>query len=194
MPALVLASTSPYRKKLLARLCLPFEVAAPACDEDALKAELALAPEELCLALARAKAESLRARYPEAVILGGDQLVELDGDVLGKPGTAERALQQLVQLRGRSHRLLTAMVLRGPGDASFEHLDVHVLHMAMLSHDALARYVARDQPLDCAGSYKIEAHGVALLERVVGDDPSAIEGLPLMALARALRQLGFAVP
>jgi septum formation protein len=194
MPALVLASTSPYRKKLLARLGLPFEAIAPDCDEDQLKAGLRLEPAALALTLARAKAESLRASQPGAVIVGGDQLVELDGDVLGKPGTAERAVAQLGRLRGRSHRLLTAMVLALPDGSVREHLDVHTLTMAALSDDALTRYVASDLPLDCAGSYKIESRGVALLTQVEGHDPSAIEGLPLMALASALRGLGFQIP
>jgi septum formation protein len=194
MPELVLASTSPYRRQLIERLHVPYRAEAPRCDEDALKARLALPPGPLALALAREKAASLRALFPGALILGGDQLVELDGAVLGKPGSTEAAVAQLRRLRGRTHRLLTAMVLLAPDGRVLEHLDVHELAMAELTDLAIARYVERDQPLDCAGSYKIEQLGISLFERIAGEDATAIMGLPLMALARSLRALGFAVP
>jgi septum formation protein len=196
MPALVLASTSPYRRQLIARLGLSCSVVAPSCDEEALK-DARLAPDALAAYLALEKARSVVDQFasmPDAHILGSDQLVELDGEVLGKPGTAERAVAQLTQLAGRSHRLITAFALLCPDGTLVQHVDVHVLHMRALTQPELARYVSIDQPLDCAGSYKIESLGIALVERIEGADFSAIMGLPLIALTSALRARGFAVP
>lgn len=192
-PKLVLASTSVYRRALLERLGVAFTAVAPSCDEEALK-DPALSPAALAAHLAREKARSVAASWPEAFVLGSDQLVEVDGEILGKPGTAEAALGQLMRLSGRAHRLVTAFALvRSDGWLS-EHLDVHTLHMRALSRTELERYVASDRPLDCAGSYKIEAAGIALFERIEGADFTAITGLPLMALTSLLRELGFAVP
>lgn len=192
MHTLVLASTSVYRRELLSRLGVPFTAAAPACDEEALK-DPTLSPPALAAHLAREKARSLVPRWPQAYILGSDQLVEIDGAVLGKPGTAERATQQLLQLSGRSHRLVTAFALVGPGDAIAEHVDIHTLHMRSLTRVECERYVAADRPLDCAGSYKIEARGIALMERIEGGDFTAIMGLPLIAVTTALRAHAFEV-
>lgn len=192
-PRLVLASTSKYRRELLARLGVPFESCAPACDEDALKDE-SKPPSHVASFLAREKAVSLRASHADAYVIGGDQLVDLDGRILGKPGTVERAELQLKLMRGRSHRLLTALALACPDGRVLEHLDVHVLTMRMLSDDEIARYVAREQPIDCAGSYKVESGGIALLARIEGEDFSAITGLPLITLTSLLRQEGFAIP
>lgn len=193
MPALVLASTSVYRRQLLARLGLPFEVAAPSCDEEALKDER---PDPVALAshLAKEKARSVAGQFAHAHVLGSDQLVEIDGEVLGKPGSAERAVLQLTKLAGRAHRLITAYAIVCPGGALLEHVDAHVLHMRALTRPELERYVRADQPLDCAGSYKIEALGIALFERIEGADFTAIMGLPLVALTSSLRAQGFAVP
>jgi septum formation protein len=193
MPTLVLASTSAYRRELLERLGVPFTAVAPSCDEDALK-DPALAPAALAVHLAREKARSLAASWPDAHILGADQLVDLEGEVLGKPGSREGALAQLTRLAGRSHRLVTAFALARPDGSLAEHLDVHTLHMRALSPAELERYVAADRPLDCAGSYKIEARGIALFERIEGADFTAITGLPLIALTTQLRAHGFAVP
>jgi septum formation protein len=193
MPALVLASTSVYRRELVGRLGVPCTSVAPSCDEEALKDDR-LAPAELALHLAREKARSVAAQWPDAHVLGSDQLVEVEGDILGKPGSAERALEQLTRLSGRAHRLITAYALMCPGGAVVEHVDVHVLHMRSLTRDELARYVSADQPLDCAGSYKIEARGITLVERIIGADFTAIMGLPLVALTTTLRAQGFVVP
>ncbi len=190
---LVLASTSPYRRLLIERLGIPFEADAPDCDEDALKRP-GLSPRELALMLARAKAQSLSSKHAGAYILGSDQLVDLDGKVLGKPHTIEGAIAQLRSMRGRCHQLITAMALVTPSGAIEEHLDVHTLAMRDLSDESLARYVERERPLDCAGSYKIESGGIALFERIEGADFSAITGLPLMALTGMLRKHGFVVP
>jgi septum formation protein len=190
---LVLASTSKYRRELVGRLGVPCTAVAPSCDEEALKDER-LAPAELALHLARAKARSVAGQWPAAHVLGSDQLVEIDGQILGKPGSAERALEMLTLLSGRAHRLITALVLLCPDGQVVEHVDTHVLHMRALTRDELARYVAADQPLDCAGSYKIEARGIALVERIDGADFTAIMGLPLVALTSALRAQGFTLP
>lgn len=192
-PRLVLASTSPYRSELLRRIGLRFEALAPRCDEEALK-RTEEAPAAQALQLALAKAESLREVAPDAFILGGDQLVEIDGEVLGKPHVVERAVAQLARLRGKTHRLLTAFVVLTPDGAQIAHLDTHQITLRALRDDEIERYVAHDRPLDCAGSYKIEALGIALCERIEGDDFSAITGLPLIALARVLREHGFDVP
>ena len=191
-PPLVLASTSRYRRELLARLGIPFSVRPAACDEEALK-DPALAPEALARFLARAKAESLRDAEPAAVVLGGDQVAALGDDVLGKPGTVEAAEAQLARLAGRTHVLFTAVALVH-GDRVLEHTDVTRLSMRPLSRAQIARYVAADAPLDCAGSYRLEARGIALFERIESDDHTAIVGLPLIALTSMLASLGYEVP
>jgi septum formation protein len=195
MPTLVLASSSVYRRQLLARLGVACTAVAPSCDEDAIKeAHVGLAHAELASELARAKAASVEAQWQDAHILGSDQLVEVEGEILGKPGTPKRAVAQLTQLAGKAHRLITAYALLCPDGSVLEHLDVHVLHMRALPRATLERYVSADEPLDCAGSYKIEARGIALFERIEGADFTAIMGLPLVALTTALRAQGFAVP
>jgi septum formation protein len=193
MQKLVLASSSIYRRELLGRLGVAFESCAPECDEEAMK-QPALAPRDYALHLARAKAESLRARFPDAYLLGSDQVVELDGKLLGKPHTSERATAQLRAMSGRAHRLVTAFSLLAPDDSCDEHVAVHTLHMRPLTAEAIARYVAADAPLDCAGSYKIEARGITLFSRIEGEDFSAITGLPLIALVTCLQARGFVVP
>lgn len=189
---LVLASTSPYRRALLERLGLAFSWHAPACDEEALKD--ARAPAELAVHLAREKALSLRAAMPNAFILGGDQLVELDGATLSKPGSVEAAVAQLMRLSGRRHQLWTAIALACPDGRVLTHLDEHALTLRALPEAAVRRYVLAERPLDCAGSYKIEGLGIALCERIEGEDFTAITGLPLIALCRMLREHGFEVP
>jgi septum formation protein len=192
-PRLILASTSAYRRELLSRLGLPFDTIAPPCDEEMLKRP-GEDPAQQALRLAREKAQSVAALDPAACVIGCDQLVDLDGQVLGKPGSAEAAVAQLLALQARPHRLLTALVLACPGGELLMHLDEHVLTMVALDRGAAQRYVAADAPLDCAGSYKIEARGIALFARVAGEDFSAITGLPLIALARLLRAQGFCIP
>lgn len=193
MPELVLASTSVYRRELVGRLGVSCRAVAPSCDEEALKGS-GLEPSALALHLAREKARSVAGQWRDAHVLGSDQLVEVEGEVLGKPGSAEGALAQLTRLSGRAHRLITAFALLCPDGAIVEHVDVHVLHMRSLTRAELARYVVADQPLDCAGSYKIEARGIALFERIEGSDFTAIMGLPLIALTSVLRAQGFSLP
>jgi septum formation protein len=198
LPEIVLASTSRYRRELLARLGLPFRVRAPAYDEEALKAELrgrdaALAPEVLTTRLAVAKAESLRDAEPAATIIGFDQVAALGAEVLEKPGTADRAILQLEKLAGKTHVLVTAVAVVHAGSV-LEHVDVTRLTMRPLTRDQIERYVATDAPLDCAGSYKLEQRGVTLFERIESADHSAITGLPLIALTSMLASIGYPVP
>lgn len=191
MPDLVLASTSAYRRKLLARLRLPFSQAAPGVDEQVVKQ--ALPATAAAAELARQKARAVASRHPQAVVVGGDQCACLDGAMLDKPGTAAAAVAQLRQLAGRTHELRTAVAIVHPR-GMVEWTDVTRLTMRALSTAEIDRYVAAEQPFDCAGSYKIEGLGIALFERIDGGDHSAIEGLPLLRLAAELRTLGFAVP
>ena len=192
-PPLILASTSRYRRALLERLGISFATEAPRCDEEALK-QPGMAPQALAEFLAEAKAASVAEAFPEAVVIGSDQLVALDDEVLGKPHTAPAAVDKLARLSGRSHRLITALVVAGPHGARRRHTDITTLAMRALDRAALTRYVAADQPLDCAGAYKLECRGIALFERIDSADHSAITGLPLIALTGILRDLGFAVP
>lgn len=192
MPDLVLASTSRYRRDLIARLGLPFRAVAPACDEEALKVP-GMAPRALAAMLALAKAESLRAAEPGAVIVGSDQIPALGDAALSKPGTAARAEAQLAMLAGQTHELVTAVAVVHLGGV-LSHVDVTRLTMRPLSDRQIARYVAADEPLDCAGSYRLEARGITLFSRIESDDHSAITGLPLIALTTMLISLGFEMP
>jgi septum formation protein len=191
---LILASTSPYRRDLLSRLGLPFACRAPLVDEDALKPALAgLDPAEIALRLAVAKARSVAIDAPEATVIGSDQLVAFEGQVLGKPGTAEAAIAQLLAMSGRSHQLVTALAVCRDGHEQ-THVDIATLTLRSLSRDEVARYVEADRPLDCAGAYKLERQGITLFERIEAADHSAITGLPLIALVTMLRACGYRVP
>ena len=187
---LVLASTSRYRRELLGRLALDFDAAAPGVDETARAGE---SPRSLAVRLARDKARAVAARTPQAVVIGSDQVADLDGAALGKPGTAERAFGQLRACSGREVVFHTAVCVAAPG-CEIEFLDRTVVRFRQLSDAEIARYLEREQPFDCAGSFKSEGLGAALFESIRNDDPTALIGLPLIALARALRELGFALP
>ena len=193
---LILASTSPYRRELLGRLGLPFRAMAPLCNEEQLK-DPAWTPRDLAERLAEAKARSLEAAHPRATIIGSDQVAALQYDnrwvILGKPGTPERAVEQLGQLSGRNHLLITALVVLHHGRV-LRHTDQTRLSMRDLPRDRLAAYVAADNPVDCAGAYKLEARGITLFDRIASEDHSAITGLPLIALTRLLATCGFVVP
>lgn len=193
MSSLILASTSPYRRQLLQRLGLAFECLAPDCDEEALK-DPRLAPAALAESLAVAKARSIAPQYPGACVIGSDQVACLDDAILGKPGSRERAIAQLSQLQGRTHALLTAVCVIAPDGSEQVFHDRTELDMLPFDTAALARYVDRDQPFDCAGAYKLEAGGIGLFAAIRSADHSAITGLPLLALAAHLRTLGFVIP
>lgn len=190
---LVLASTSRYRAELLRRLTPAFRQLDPRVDEARLPGE---APQALAARLALAKAQAVAARCPQALVIGSDQVAALDDAVLGKPGDAARACAQLGACSGRAVRFLTALALvdtRSTPPRTHTALDVTEVHFRPLAADDIARYVAREQPLDCAGSFKVEGLGIALFERVSCDDPTALVGLPLIALCRLLREAGVAV-
>jgi len=191
-PRLILASTSPYRRALLARLGIAFECIAPDTDEAALPGESALA---LVQRLARSKAESVAALRPGCVVLGSDQVALRGADRLGKPGTVERCVEQLAQSSGRNVEFLTAVhVLDSPHAREESHIDRTVVRFRELASEEIARYVAADRPLDCAGGFKAESLGIALFERIESEDPTGLTGLPLIWLCGALRRAGISVP
>lgn len=189
---LILASTSPYRRALLERLGLPFHAVAPGVDEDEFKLK-GLAPRDLSEALARAKGAAIAAQFPDATIIGSDQVAEVDGLILDKPGTFEAAVIQLQKLAGKEHRLITAIAVIHR-DMLVEHTDITTLTMRDLDKSSIRRYVEADRPLDCAGSYKLESRGITLFVKIDSQDHSAIVGLPLIALTTILRTLGFSIP
>jgi septum formation protein len=189
---IILGSTSRYRRELLERLRLPFECLAPQVDEEPYKNSGA-SPDSIASVLAIAKAESLAGLRPHAAIIGSDQVVDCDGEVIGKPGSIEAAIEQLERLSGREHRLITAVAV-WCGYHTQLHVDSTLLVMRELSRSEIERYVERDQPLDCAGAYKIESLGITLFDAIESSDQTAIVGLPLIATTRMLRQLGRDLP
>jgi septum formation protein len=191
-PALILASTSPYRRTLLSRLRLPFECIAPAVDEAPVPQE---GPLERAQRLALAKATAVAAQRPGSTVIGGDQVAICAGEVLDKPGTTARCRQQLERLSAGAATFYTAVaVLPAEHGAALQFADTTTVYFRTLSAAEIERYIAAEQPLDCAGGFRAESLGIALFERVVTTDPTALIGLPLIALARALRQLGYALP
>lgn len=192
MADLVLASTSHSRRALLKRLGLTFRCRVPLVREEDWKLG-DWGPRELAEQLALAKAESLREVEPEATLIGSDQLVSFEGRVFGKPATHERAVEQLLAMTGTSHLLITAVAVWHEGQAHV-HTDLTTMHMRALDREEIGRYVAADQPFECAGSYRLEERGITLFERIETHDYTAILGLPLIALTSHLRRLGFAIP
>lgn len=189
---LVLASTSAYRKQLIERLGVPFTVAAPNVDESPLPGESAV---DLVARLARSKAEVVARRHTNSLVVGSDQLAMCGRDVLGKPGSGERAIAQLKSLSGHRVVFNTAVhVVLSDSGANEGHLDVTTVHFRRLTEEEIRRYVTRDKPYDSAGGFKVEALGISLFDRVDSHDPTALIGLPLIWLAAALRRHGFTVP
>lgn len=185
---LILASTSRYRRELLERLRLPFEVQAPGVDETPSPGE---APQALALRLALDKARAVASRFADAVVIGSDQVAELDGIPIGKPHSHERALQQLATMSGREVLFHTALaVVRH--DRGFERTELSQVRVRFrrLDSQEIERYLRLDQPYDCAGSARSESLGVALLESIVSDDPTALIGLPLIRTCALLRAAG----
>lgn len=189
---LILASTSKYRRELLARLRLPFRSLAPDVDEAPFK-DCGAAPASIAAVLARLKAESLSGLDPDAVVIGSDQVAEVDGQVLGKPSSVEAAVAQLERLAGREHRLFTGVAIWHRYHCQL-HVDTTTLVMRRMIREEIERYVAQDRPLDCAGSYKIESLGISLFESIESSDQTAIIGLPLIAVTTMLRLIGFKLP
>jgi septum formation protein len=188
---LVLASGSRYRRDLLGRLRLPFTAWAPEVDESVLPGER---PEATAVRLARAKAQAGAARWPHAWIIGSDQVADVDGRAVSKPETLDNARRQLRELGGRSVVFHTALALAAPGARVHERVVNTEVAFRTLSEAEIERYLVREPALDCAGSAKSEGLGIALLERLGGDDPTALVGLPLIALSQLLRAEGFELP
>jgi len=191
LPPLILGSTSRYRRELLERLRLPFTVVAPEVDEAPLPGE---APAALAQRLALAKARAVAELHPQAVVIGSDQVADLDGHALGKPGSHERALAQLQRLSGRQAVFHTAVaVVRG--DTRFEEVTLAsvTVQFRTLCSDEIERYLRLEEPYDCAGSARSEGLGIALLEAIHSDDPTALVGLPLIRTSRLLRDAGIDV-
>ena len=184
----VLGSTSRYRRELLSRLNLPFEVAAPEVDETPQPGE---APRKLALRLALAKARAVAARHPEAVVIGSDQVADLAGQALGKPGEHARAVQQLRQMRGQTVVFQTALAVVCLA-TGFEQVDLAQVRVRFrdLSDEEIEHYLQTEKPYDCAGSAKSEGLGIALPDAIENDDPTALVGLPLIRTARMLRAAG----
>ena len=190
-PDVILASTSIYRADLLRRVLERFEQASPGTDEDHVDGE---APGTRAARLAEAKARAVAAQRPGAVVIGSDQVADLDGTVLDKPGTVSAAHGQLAASSGRDVIFHTAVcVIDAQGDA-LVHVDETRVTFRALSPTDIERYVERERPLDCAGSFKCEGLGIALFERIVNEDPTALIGLPLIATSRLLRKAGVALP
>jgi septum formation protein len=187
-PALILASTSRYRRELLTRLRLPFEVVSPEVDETPRPGE---SPSALALRLAQAKARAVAALHPGAVVIGSDQVADLDGEPIGKPGTHERAVVQLRRMSGRQVVFQTAVaVVRAT--TGFERVLLAPVRVAfrVLGDAEIERYLRLEEPYDCAGSAKSETLGIALLSAIESDDPTALVGLPLIRTAQLLREAG----
>jgi septum formation protein len=191
MPPIVLASTSPYRRELLQRLHLPFSVQAPRVDEQALRGE---SPGATACRLALAKAQAVALDHPGAIVIGSDQVADVDGEALSKPGTHEAALAQLTRMQGRDVLFHTALAVIGP-DGGQQVDDVRTaVRFRRLPVGQLDAYLRLEQPYDCAGAAKIESLGITLLESVRSDDPTALIGLPLIRLTSMLAVCGVRLP
>lgn len=188
---LVLGSTSRYRKELLSRLGMPFEVASPDVDETPQNGE---APAELAKRLALAKAHAVASKFPSAVVIGSDQVADLHGEPLGKPGNHERAVAQLRRMRGQTvvFQTAVAVVCQATGFSQSDLAAVRV-QFRQLSDAEIETYLQREKPYDCAGSAKSEGLGIALLSSIENDDPTALIGLPLIRTCRLIQAAGIEV-
>jgi septum formation protein len=185
---IILASTSRYRRDLLSRLGLPFESVAPDVDETPATTE---SPEHLCARLSAAKAENVALRFPQALVIGSDQVADLDGRALGKPGNRERARAQLASASGKSVRFHTGVcVWHAASGRSALHIDLTEVRFRSLNSTLIENYLDREPAWDCAGGFKCEGLGISLFEAIRCDDPSALIGLPLIALVRLLTEFG----
>lgn len=189
-PKVVLASTSPYRKQQLEAWGIAFTTAKPQVDENQLKSELnKKKPQEICQHLALAKAKSLAQQNPDLLVIGSDQMaVTAEGEVLDKPGNGEKAVHQLMKLSGHTHSLYTALAVVHE-EQEFVHLEKVNITFRDLVEDEIRAYVACDDPWDCTGAYKLEKMGICLVRQITGNDPSSIQGLPMMALSEAFLEL-----
>lgn len=188
---LVLASTSPFRKAILEKFGVPFDTASPEVDETAQAGESA---EQLVKRLAEAKARAVAEQFPEALIIGSDQVAVIDDTILGKPGSHDTAIEQLRAASGQTVTFLTGLCLYNSRN---DHAQCDVVpfkvHFRQLDDDQIENYLQKEQPYNCAGSFKSEGLGIALFEKLEGDDPNTLIGLPLIRLLRMLEQEGFRV-
>lgn len=185
---LILGSTSPYRCELLKRLKIPFLTAAPDIDETRLMGESA---RDMVKRLSLAKARKVAEQYPDALVIGSDQCAVLHDTVIGKPGSHDNAVRQLQQSSGQTVTFLTGLCLYNSGDGSYQ-LDVvpFAVDFRELTDTEIEAYLRKDQPYQCAGSFRSESLGITLFKRMRGDDPSALMGLPLIRLGEMLKQVG----
>lgn len=185
---IILASTSPYRRALLEKTGLTFAVAAPAVDETPHSNET---PKQLVSRLAIAKAKALAPQFSQHILIGSDQVAVVDGEVLGKPGTSERAVAQLTRMSGKTVTFLTGLAVYRSTDGALQHVvEPYSVHFRALTHAEIEGYVRLERPLNCAGSFKSEALGISLFERLEGRDPNSLIGLPLIELLNMLREWG----
>ncbi len=189
-PTLILASSSPYRQQLLQRLGMPFVAIAPNLDESPLPGET---PKNLTLRLAQAKAQAIASLHPNAWVIGSDQSADLNGHPIGKPGTHAAALAQLKQMQGQVVVFHTSLCLIGQGFCETTHVPTTVQFRNLPEH-VLDQYLRLEQPYDCAGSAKSEGMGIILLEKIESEDPTALIGLPLIALTSLFLQAGISLP
>jgi septum formation protein len=190
--SIVLASTSPYRRTLLERLQIPFATAAPNVDETPLKGET---PEALCARLAAAKAQAVQPDWPDALIIGSDQVAVVGSALLNKPGDHATAVDQLMRMRGNAVNFFTALCVLNSRTTRRQTVIVPVtVHMRELSDVEIERYLRAERPYDCAGSARIEGLGISLVARLECDDPTALIGLPLIELCAMLRNEGVNLP
>ena len=192
MKKIVLASTSPFRRELLSRLCIPFETAAPDVDETSLPGET---PEQLVVRLSEAKARAVSEQFPESLIIGSDQVAVLDGQIIGKPLTHDNAVKQLKRASGKRVAFLTGLCLYNTQTERVQ-LDVipYFVVFRNLSDRQIENYLQKETPYNCAGSFKSEGLGISLFNRMEGDDPNALIGLPLIRLIHMLDSEGVVVP
>ena len=187
-PLLILASSSPYKRRLLARLGIEFRAQGADIDEDRRPGET---PRAMTRRLAEEKALAVAQKHGEAFVLGGDQVIAVDDRIFEKPVTKARAVDHLKALQGRTHRLINSVYLKYPAGPGVCSTQIYEMVMRPLDEDQIRRYVDTDSPLDCAGAYRIEAAGIRLFEATCGDDPTAIEGLPLIRVWNLLLDAGW---
>jgi len=190
MRPLILASTSPYRRALLERLGVPFEVVRPGTSEDPLARET---PRDRALRLSGAKAKAVASQRPEAVVIGSDQVASVGSRVLDKPGDADNCRSQLSMLSAQTARFHTGCAVIANGERLI-HLDTTSVTFRTLTPEEINRYIEREKPFDCAGGFKAEALGITLFDSIESRDPTALVGLPLIWLASALRSVGYTLP
>ena len=188
---LILASESQYKKNILKRLEIAFSTDAPAIDETPHVGESARG---LSMRLAQQKAETIAAKHPSATVVSTDQSAEFDGEILGKPGTIANACTMLQKLSGKTVSFFTSVGFIAPNQPCLIHTEEVIVTIRTLDHQEIERYVAKDKPLDCAGSFKVESLGISLFTSVKSEDPTALEGLPLIRLCQWLRDQGFKIP